>query len=259
VATNPTINGTKLPIEQQTDISYDPQRGTSIRTRYESAGDNLVATAEALAAGQIAYELTRSKFKSSLIASQTDNATGDSWEIQANEIQKDVYEHWRCLAIEENWPGTLMRIRRDIEYLARGEAVGSPAPEAAAMAAGGTALMSLLTRGTTHYSISQYVLKHTTSVANTYDVNISDVNVECIYTTSQLLYECTLRRSWVFPLPRRLVFKIQRLPAPVARAGYLWGWRKLPSTESNAARNRINITTEYWLEQWSTFLYDPAV
>ena len=59
-------------------------------------------------------------------------------------------------------------------------------------------------------------------------------------------------------MPARLVYKIQNLPSPVTVSGYLWGWRKLPSTETSAAGNRVEITTEYILDQWSTVLYQAA-
>ena len=70
-----------------------------------------------------------------------------------------------------------------------------------------------------------------------------------------LIAETTNAGSWVFPLPGRMAYKISNLAAPIVISGYLWGWRKLPSTETTAAGNRIDITTEYWLEQWSTFIY----
>lgn len=255
----PRINGTLAPIAQDVEINYDPERGSTVQQRFESAGDNLSGTAEAFANDRIGYSFTRSQSKSVLVATYSDNASGDSWELLANELQKDACEHPKSLRIEELWPGTLARVRRDVDLENRGEAVGSPAPDPAAVAAGAGQLAYLLLRGTTQYATSQYVLKHTTSVANTYDGNISDLNVERVYTPARLLYECLNRHLWTFPLPRRLEMKLRRLEPPQDRVGYVWGWRKLPSTETSAGQNRINITTEYWLEQWSTYLYDLAV
>jgi hypothetical protein len=55
-----------------------------------------------------------------------------------------------------------------------------------------------------------------------------------------------------------MVNKLQGLAAPPAQPDYLWGWRKLPSTETTTAASRIEITTEYWLEQWSLYYYQTA-
>jgi hypothetical protein len=51
-------------------------------------------------------------------------------------------------------------------------------------------------------------------------------------------------------MPGRMVYKLQNLVAPTAKTDYIWGWRKLPSTETTTSGNRVEITTEYWLEQW---------
>ena len=79
-----------------------------------------------------------------------------------------------------------------------------------------------------------------------------------IYTTAQLLNEVTNPNLWSFPLPGRLQTKLQNIPAPAGVANFLWGWRKLPSTEITVPGNFIEITTEYWLEHWSTFYYTAA-
>ena len=184
-------------------------------------------------------------------------ASSDDWQVTANEIQVDIKQHPEVLAMEAAYPGTIGYIVRDVELYNQGEAPGDPAPNAGAMPTSGR-LFAHLIRGVTHMAKSQYVLKHTTSVGNGYAANISDVNIERNYTTAQLLAEVTNPALWVFPMPGRLQFKLQAIAAPSSVTGYQWGWRKLASSETTSASNHVSISTEYWLEQWSNWLYPPV-
>lgn len=258
----PIINGTLEAIKQPSEYQYDPQRGVTRVDRWEAAGPSglygLVATLGALGT---AYNFTPSSAKSVLVATATGPENGqpevatDTWQIVGNELQKSLFEHPASLAIEAAWPGTLGIVKRDVESYNRGEPLAAPAPNVAAVAAGAGKLFALLQRGTTHFGFAQYVLKHTTNASVAYDKNVSDTNVEKIYTTAQLLVEAQSATLWSFPLPGRLSAKINAIQAPTPVTDYLWGWRKVPSTETTAANNRIEITTEYVLEQWSTFIY----
>jgi len=118
---------------------------------------------------------------------------------------------------------------------------------------------NLVLRGSDVYPYSQYVLRHTTNVGNGYNSNIADVNVDCVYTSSQLLSEVQNAGLWIFPLPGELQYFIQHIPAPAAQSGYLWGWLKRSATRTTAPFNRVDLTTEYWLEQWEQTQLGSAV
>jgi hypothetical protein len=261
---NVRINGSLAPQSQAPEIVYDPNRGQIITQRWESAGDNLLPIANACIQARMDYRYVRSQHKSSLVANAAASQLGyadvicDVWTIQANEIQKALQEHPGFQAMEAAHPGTLGYVARDVDLYNQGMAPGTPAPDSGAMPQSGY-LFNLLIKGTAHYALGQYVLKHSTNVSNTYSANISDVNVERIYTTEQLLAETTNSGLWTYPLPGRLQYKLQNIPAPAAQTNYLWSWRKLPSTESTSANNRVEISTEYWLELWHTFIYPPVV
>ncbi len=258
----PRINGTLNPVRQPTEYTYDPQNGMQVVFKWEAAGGDLWPLANAYAAARMGFTHIPNAAKSTLIATASGPQAGegdfntDTWEILANEIQKDMLEHPRSLAIEESFPGTLILVKHETES---GKALATTPPwSSGAVALGATRLYNLLVRGQTHFSLGQYVLRHTTNVSNAYNSNIADFNVERIYTTAQLLTEAGNSNLWTFPLPGRLAYKVQNLPVPTARTDYLVGWRKLPSSENTAANNRVNITTEYWLEQWSLYAYDPV-
>ena len=256
----PRINGTLAPIAKSPVVQFDPQRGYVTRQEYESGGDNLLSTAQSLAAQRIGYEFTRSAAVSRIVASISGGQPGqndvelDTWQILANEIEKDVKQHPTFLAMEESYAGTIGYVVRDVELYNEGKAPGSPAPNAGATA-NAAKLFHLLVRGSVHYADTQYVLRHTTNVGGGYSANIADTNVNKIYTTTQLITECSSASSWLYPLPGRLVYKLNQIPDATDRTNYLWGWRKLASTETTAANGRIEINTDYSLDQWSTVLY----
>lgn len=259
----PRINGTLAPIAKAPVIEYDPNRGKTTRLEWESAGDGLGSTALELTSQRVAYTFTKSRHVSRIIANETGSQAGepevttDSWQVLANEIQKDLREFPGFQAMEASYANTIGYVVRDVDLYNQGLAAGTPAPAAGAAPESGY-LFKLLKSGQTHYALGQYVLRHTTNVANDYAANIADVNVNRCYTTAQLIAEVTDASLWTHTLPGRLIYKIQNIPVQTAKPDHQWGWRKLPSPEVTAADNRIEIVTEYWLEQWHTFLYPPV-
>lgn len=259
----PKVNGTLQPVEQPREILWDPRSGSQLVRTFECADPNgLYGIAAGFAGSLWGYRHSTGGPKSVLVASASGadagqpEVTTDTWQILANEIQKDVKEHPTFLAMEESFPGTIGYVVDDVDRYNQRQPAGTPAPAAGA-AATAALLFNLLVRGTTHYALSQYVLRHTTNVSNRYAANVADTNIERVYTTDQLLTEAQSANFWSFPLPGRMGYKISNIGAPTARTGYLWGWRKLASTETTSANNRVEITTEYWLEQWPLVLY-PA-
>jgi len=125
-------------------------------------------------------------------------------------------------------------------------------------------LFQRIMRHEPEYDYDLYTLVHTTNVSNRYSLNISDVNKGRIYSNAQLLTEATNAGLWTYPLPGRLVYKIQALfldaitntPAPV---NYAWGWLKSASTERTAANHRIDIATIYKFDLFSLDKYLTAI
>jgi len=253
----PIVNGTRNPFRTSNKTSYDPNRGLIRTEEWESAGDGLNGMAKSCIANRTQFDLTASA-RSSKITLTSSAASGagvdipvDTWQILANETQKDVREHQFVLDLPASGPGSMNEVNLLVEAFNAGEDVsGTPLSGRALV------LFNLLTRGITSYALGQYVLRHTTNVSNRYSSNISDAFVEHIYNTTQLITEISNTSAWVFPCPGRLIYKINQIPQIVNNGSdFTWGWRKLPSTESTAPNNRIDITTEYWLASWSNTLY----
>lgn len=258
----PIATGQAGPIRKASTVRFDPIRGLTIVEPWESYGDNLVGLATQYAEANVAYELKRSPHRSELTATRSSGSgefqdvITDTWQLQGNEIMKDIKELQRFLLLELAYPGTI----RAVDTKAKQEV--PPAPTWTDIASGAVSeaqvLYNLLIRGVTHYPIGQYVLRHTTSVGNAWASNVSDFNVESIYTTALLLSEIGSLGYWRTPCPPRLRYKISNIAAPASVSGYLWGWKKQPSTEGSSANNRIEISTEYILEHWPLAIYPVA-
>lgn len=118
-------------------------------------------------------------------------------------------------------------------------------------------LYELIAGGQSEYRIANYVLRHTTNVSNQWQSNVADFGVNQIYTPAQLLSEISSAALWILPCPARLQYKISNIPSLPFVENFQWGWLKSPSTETSAANNRVDITTDYALDLWSTIVYPP--
>ncbi len=254
----PTIKGTGKPLLQHSINDFDPMRGWIYR--YEYRGSNQAQMQ------LLQQDYARLGIASRLVFNQGDTATLevedatqqlliDTWQIVGNEESRDVFSHPTMISLCT--PTTIANLRGDLDGNPPKDPVqlqadlikaGFTGPNAATV----VRFYTLALRGSTEYRRAQYVLRHTTNAPNRFTGNISDVGVEQIYSTTKLLTEVTSGALWVYPLPVRLQNKISAIPTPSALSGYLWGWLKSPGTETAAANNRVDITTEYTLEQWST-------
>jgi hypothetical protein len=110
--------------------------------------------------------------------------------------------------------------------------------------------------GVTNFISGRYTLRHTTNAPNRWSANVADFNVEKVYTIAQLLSEVQNANLWVLPLPGYLAYKIANYFIPNLRGkNYVWGALKERSSAVTAANNRIEITTEYLIDQINTNLY----
>lgn len=114
------------------------------------------------------------------------------------------------------------------------------------------------------WQTSLYSCRHTTNAPSFWGLNVADLNVNSIYSPAQFMSEATNASSWIYPLPGRLQYKLAAAASAYtaltpARSNYQIGWLKAASAESTAPRGRIEISTNYVLNQWSTDLYPTAV
>jgi len=260
-----TIKGSLIPFLQSQSWDFDPQRGYIHRMEFRGASqDQMLFLQQDFVKNGISCRLVYQQGDTATL--EVDDSTQanliDVWELVGNEESRDGLSHPTVLGIIplSITEATIGQMRSDLEANETTASVYNallaasyPADLAATLAR----FYSLQQRGSGEYRRQQYVLRHTTNTPNRWNSNVSDVGVDAIYTTAQLISEISNGALWVFPCPGRLQYKISNIPVPSAQAGYLWGWLKGASTETTGANNRVNICTEYSLEQWSTDYYVP--
>ena len=257
----PIFRGDFINHLQWETFDFDPQRGFIYRAEFRGIGQvaMLALQAQYVAAG-IANRLTERFDVFTMEAEDATQAyTIDTWQIVGDEESRDGLSHPllynSLVALSLDAYKIIASARAHLEanddptalFASGGDFYGSPAIL--------QKFYDLQVRGEDGYFHDRYVLRHTTNAPNRWSVNVSDVGIDQIYTTSQLLTEVQDGTQWIFPLPGRLAYKIGAIPAPTFQTDYLWGWLKRGSTETSAANNRVDITTEYKLEQWPSGTY----
>lgn len=187
----------------------------------------------------------------------------DSWDMPAQETDLDIFEHPNAINMENAQANSIGKIRREVKRYNEWDEVEEDASYVFPSTFGSyntlaAKFFSLAIKGTTHFKKPIHVLRHRQTVSENYAADIAaDVaGTERIYTTTQLLNECA---NYARPLPTRLRRKLAAINSSKAAApsGYMLGWRKLPSGEQTVAGGKVEVSTEYILEFWSTTLYDP--
>jgi hypothetical protein len=258
----PIINGTLGKVRKSIRTSFDTSSGLNTTVEWECAGDNLNGYARSLRDLGIKHDHTANGFKSSLIEFADGPSSGlqdiapDRWEVLYNENQLDMREHPNFAALPEAQRG---QVNKDVRRMAEGkqparnwQSTGDYSGEQIAIA---EAFYEGMIRGTSHYTVYSWVVRHTTNVSQAYTQNVADSGVGSIYTTAQLLSELGNSSYWTFPMPARLRTKIGNITSPTFITGLTWGWLKKPSNESSGANSRIDISTEYVLAQWLDVVY----
>lgn len=281
------LRGTTIPLEQRFTEDFSPVNGVSRSIEWKSFDRaQIQAYADRYAQQGCAYNLDVVHGIATLVATDNSgNFTIDIWEVGVSDILVSSLKNPRNLAaIGDDNLLVIARALRDGSTL--GDAVTSldsdaiidsvqfadpfqfngPTNEIAAA----QRLYGRMLSGSDSFFFPQYILRHTTNVSNRYDINVSDVGVNQIYTPAKLISEATNANSWIFPLPPRLVFKLnavilETVPRvrlddasgiiTVTPSNYMWGWLKSASPESTAPYDRVNIVTEYKLFLWSTDEY----
>jgi hypothetical protein len=257
----PIINGSLNPVRQSIKSSFSKSNGLTTVIEWAAPGDNLTGYANVLRQNGIQHDHTFAGGRSILIETASGGLAGvndvatDRWELMANENMLDVKEHHNWVNLSDQ---TKALILRDVNrHLDKGKAPTrewletEPTAEDRATA---TSFYEILVRGSSHFPVYNWVLRHTTSVSAEYTQNVADNGVNTIFTTAQLISEIGNSSYWIYPAPPRFRSKVGGLTFG-AVSGLTNGWLKKPSQESTGANNRIDISTEYVFAQWASIIY----
>ena len=254
-----------------------PYNGEQWVLTYESAASNDPTIASAAEEG---YLLVPSDFSADLQAlgptyrltvTTPDIPSGGTagvqqtfFELNGNALQKDIREHPKALVLG---PSRIEAISRAVDRWTNAvgytysiaDVTGATEEDEAITgdeAADALSLYNLLRQrnGNAAFQISQYVFRYTRIASNRASLDVGYSNVEKILTTEQMVAETGPPVGILSAIADAVT---AATPTTVA-SGYQFGWLKQTPTVTNIAGNKIQISGEYWLESWSTWLYAVA-
>jgi hypothetical protein len=181
------------------------------------------------------------------------NAAQPNWQLLGNEVQKSIFESGICLAGLAAFPSLIADINKGFGLVQSGDSAGETTFRNTLNSSEQPyydALVGFLKRGQTHFAQGQYVLKRSLTISNFFNGTLpGDGNVEALLGMGTVLN---------LGMPQVIATKLNSIPIPAAHSGYAWSWRQLPSQMVTTAQNRVEVSTEWWFEEWSTLLYgDP--
>ena len=263
------INGTLLPVKQPDEMDFDPVRGLILTKEFRSAGDNLVGVANLYLNSKTAYHWTRSPVVSKIVATISGGQDGlpdlaqPNWQLLCNEVNKSIFTCKYALdcvygvGLSAAYPNLVGDVQWGVEQIQSNNSQNIseetdfynslPAEEQPYY----KYLVAKLLAGQASYAIGQYVLRRTFSISNFYSGTLPD----------EAYSECLISMAAVasFDMPTPIRWRLSTIPVVTPHAGYGWGWRQLPSQMTTNAQNRVDVTTEWWLDEWDTKLYPPIV
>jgi len=263
--------GTLGLIAQPTEFDFDPVRGVVMHYRYKAVGiDNTAAWLGFLMNERLACRARLGGAVSELEITYSGGRNGfndvgqTNWEVLGNEIQKSISESGIALSGEAAFPGTLVLLRGIVSSIDSGELDFSSAADIRGAAEDqlgisipdgqwtylGT-LIGFILRGQTHFAQGQYVAKLTTSVSNFFNGSSFIGTSEALWSTGALL--------GIGGMPNAISAIINNVTPGTSHTGYTWSWRQLPPRAVTGAYNRVEISVEWWFEEWSTDLYPNTV
>lgn len=278
---NPTIKGATGPTREPVSYTFDPREGYQSEISYNGTNAAMQGLSAQFAASLIrhSYKELGDGFARVTIeapgagtggGSVSDETVVDVWEMPSGEIDRDIFEH----------PDVIDGVTDDLKVLinAAYDEFRNPTKKSSWFrSADGTitynfvlptaiendetanAVFNLKKRGLNQFSQNRRILRHRRIIANNFSGDLSYANEGKLYTTEQLLEECG---GFTFPIPTRFVNKIELVSEAeqpeTAHEGFLWSWRKLQSDERTAANNKVEVVTEYHLDEWSTLLYEQV-
>lgn len=228
-------------------IRYVPGRGASVERVFTGNERYIYGIFNSLSADQYA-EIDDSEsplFRLIVRTADIDEVPGTTapvqtvWELLGNTLERDLKEHPNFRDIP---PKVMANIQDLIDEPSTPVSV-SPAWDDAAQA-----FYELARHGTVKYADSQWVLRRTMIAGTRYQTEYSLDGVKKLWTTAQLKTK--------EGLPATLFWDVSKLTAPVELADHLWSWLKMGPVITQTVAGRWQISQEFWLENWSTWIYD---
>jgi hypothetical protein len=180
------------------------------------------------------------------------------YELLGNVLQKDIREHPRSL---ELGPAVIRTIdcvlnqQVDPNTVGPTNAAGSVPTEDDIPSGDARTLYNLLSQrgGNAHFQVSQFVFRYTRVASSRATGLVNYSNVGKILTTAQMLEETHPPYSILSEVNNAVTAN-----EPTIAPGHVYGWLKQSPTVTTQAGNKLQIVGEYWLEVYSTYMYESA-
>lgn len=176
----------------------------------------------------------------------TEEIQDELWEVAANELHVDILQHPKVKGLDDQ---IVLEIRTKVEKELKGEVSDYVVPVGFA-----TTLYEHLRRGVDSFIDFSYVLRVNVTIQTLPSLQARYANVKRVYTTGSLIASET-----TMPQEVQSVISESNI-IPEATADFeAWGWLKKAPEARRASRGKLEISQEYWLAAWSTFLYGAAI
>lgn len=180
-----------------------------------------------------------------------------SWALIGQQESVDWRQHSSFLALTEDEQWTINRvISREITDEPADYVWVDITPSAFTPSSEALFFYKLAFNGQQYFTRTNYVLRHTMTVSQVYESQLSGSNINRVFSKTQLLAEAA---SFDDPLPQLLINEINAIPAlnTTVPTGYVEGWLKQSPTIQTVAGGRVECSVEYVYETWPTIFY-PA-
>lgn len=172
----------------------------------------------------------------------------NTWDVDGNDLQKDLFEHWRAQALGQSVINDVQE-KLSKTTAADRDSVSIPSGDA-------TALYERYRRGQTAFYVGSPVLKKTMTVSPSYYIPLSLTGMGKVWHGGSIIATEPTMYLWV----RDAILKMHDAydngdiePIP---DGYVFGWLKKWPTISQRWGQKVELTQEWWGAVWDvSFTY----
>lgn len=234
------VLGTFAAIEQPEKGHYDPNRGHVQTRTWRGPKETIIPLISTLQSTGCTFDYEGGPVWTVTatigLPPETDpgdaNSIVNTWELSANAVEKDVFEHPNVVSVLPDTDADIERMRK---------AIASDTAPSPAFTGNKLTIYNILKRGVKSTVINAPVMRHSQTVNNQYAIPSALANVGRIYSSALLGVPDTIANN---------------LPSSGAssKPGRIFGWKKKYPQIQQSAFSKAQIVQEYEYGEWVTFL-----
>lgn len=156
-----------------------------------------------------------------------------TWELDGNEVVKDLFEHPDVASLSQSVVATL---KEQLNNFDSGVTV-----DLSSLSSVNQGWFALLIKGVRQFTSVQWVLRKTVTVPRTYPNQVSLTGVNQLWTPTQIT-----------GIPSSVLFDINQIEEPSnIPSAFFWSWLKKSPRVSRSSNGRFQMVEEWWLDAWS--------